>query len=83
MKYLVFVQDEFDNNYYIGVYNKLRNAIPTINKWLEQYDTKIEELNAYDSTFDKCFDKMIETPNNEFIMVRGFILNDTDLKPLD
>lgn len=77
-KYEVFIQDEWNNNYLMGFYNKLDDAIPDVNNFLESYNTKIDELNEYPSTFSTCFDKEVETPNGEFIMVRGFIL-DTDV----
>lgn len=83
MKFLVFTQDEYNNNYYIGVFNELKNAIPKINEWLEVYEVQITELTRYPSTFGYCFDKEIITPNEEYVYVRGFILDDEELKPVD
>ena len=73
--YLVFMQDEYNNNYYLGIYKQLKDSIKDINEWLETYDTKIEELNEYPSTFGTCFDQTVETPNDEFLMIRGFVLD--------
>ena len=73
--YLIFMQDEYNNNYYLGVYKQLKDSIKDINEWLETYNTKIEELSEYPSTFGTCFDQTIETPNDEFLMIRGFVLD--------
>lgn len=73
-KYLVFIQDEWNNLYWIGEFKKLEDALPDINEWLEGYDVSINELKEYVSTFGMCFDREVETPNEEIVMVRGFIL---------
>jgi len=83
MRFLVFTQDEYNNNYYIGVFNELENAIPKINEWLGGYEVQITELTRYPGTFGYCFDKEIITPNEEYVYVRGFILDDEELKPID
>lgn len=75
-KYIVFMQDEYNNLYWIGKFRKLSNAIPKINKWLEPYEVQIEELKEYPSTFGMCFDTKIETKNEEIVMIRGFILEE-------
>ena len=31
-RYLVFIEDEYFNNIYMGVYGKLEDALPDINK---------------------------------------------------
>lgn len=82
-KYIVFTQDEYNNLYFRGIYNDLKNAIPDINDWLDIYNVKIKELNEYPSTFGMCFDKEIEVDESYFVYVRGFILTDEELKPVD
>lgn len=72
-RYLVIMQDEWNNLYYMGEYKELIDALPDINDFLEAYDIKLDELNEYPSTFGMCFDKDIET-NSGFVMVRGFVL---------
>ncbi len=83
MKYLVFTQDEFNNNYFIGIYKDLKRAIPDINDWLEIYGTKIDELNIHSGTYDSCFDKEIMTQDDTCVMIRGFILDEEHLKAVD
>lgn len=73
-KYIIFMQDEWNNLYLIGFYDNLSDAIPEINDWLEIYDVKIDELEEYPSTFGYAFDKEIETKDETVLMVRGFIL---------
>ena len=75
-RYIVFMQDEYNNLYWIGEYKNLSSAIPDINEWLKIYNVSIDELTEYPSTFNMCFDKEIETPNEEIVMVRGFILEE-------
>lgn len=81
--YLVILQDEWNNLYYIGEYNELKDAIPDLNDQLSIYDVKLEEddLHEYPSTFGMCFD--LDLCNLERyedkdeicgVMVRGFIL---------
>lgn len=75
-KYIIFMQDEWNNLYLMGFYNNLDDAIPDINDWLEVYNVKLDlgELTEYPSTFGYTFDKEIETLTEEVVMVRGFIL---------
>lgn len=75
-RYIVIIQDEWNNLYYIGEFTNLSDAIPDINEWLETYNVSIDELTEYASTFGMCFDKEIETPDEETVMVRGFILEE-------
>jgi hypothetical protein len=70
------MQDEWNNLYWVGEFTNLSDAIPDINEWLEIYKVSINELNEYPSTFGMCFDTEIETPNEETVMVRGFILEE-------
>ena len=74
-KYEVFIQDEWNNIYLVGFYDNLEDAIPEVNEFLETYNMKIDELKEYPSTFGSCFDKEVETPNGEIVMIRGFILS--------
>lgn len=73
-KYLVFTQDEWNNLYYMGTYDNLDDAIPDVNNWLSVYDIQIDELKEYPSTFGMCFDKEVKTKDEQFLMIRGFIL---------
>lgn len=72
-KYFVIIQDEWNNLYYIGQYNALKDAIPEVNDFLKIYNTKIDELEEYAGTFGKCFDKVVEVDEFTEIMIRGFI----------
>lgn len=72
--YIVFVQDEYNNDWLMGVFKRLEEAVPEINSFLENYGTEIDELKEYPSTFGSCFDKEIETPNGEYLMIRGFYI---------
>lgn len=85
--YEVFMQDEYNNCYFIGFYNELKNAVPDINSFLEPYDAKIETLEEYPSTFGECFDTEVfketngdDDPDSGWtgVMIRGFIF-DADL----
>lgn len=76
-RYIVFMQDmTWNNMYWIGEYKVLADAIPEINEFLSGYDTQIEELIEYPSTFNMCFDKEIDLgeDSDECLMIRGFIL---------
>lgn len=73
-KYLVITQDEWNNLYFMGFFDDLKDAIPEVNDWLSIYDVSIDELKEYPSTLGMCFDKEIETPDENVVMVRGFIL---------
>lgn len=72
--YIVFVQDEYNNDWLMGVFKRLEEAVPEINSFLENYGTEIDELKEYPSTFGSCFDKEIEAPNGEYLMIRGFYI---------
>ena len=72
-KYEVIIQDEWNNLYQIGFYDRLEDAIPEINEFLSVYEVEITELKEYSSTFGMCFDTEIETKDENTIMVRGFI----------
>lgn len=76
MRYLVFLQDIWNNLYWIGEYGSLDDAIPDINKELDVYGVQIDELKEYPSTFGMCFDKEVylDEEEGEAIMIRGFIL---------
>ena len=72
-KYFVIIQDEWNNLYYIGQYNKLEEAIPDVNDFLKTYNVQIKELTEYSSTFGMCFDKPVEIDEFTEIMIRRFI----------
>ena len=74
-KYQVIIQDEWNNLHHIGFYDKLNDALPDINEFLEPYGAKVETLKERASTFDSCFDIDVETKDDEIIMVRGFIFS--------
>lgn len=76
MKYLVMMQDEWNNLYYMGQYQNLNDAVPDVNDWLKIYETQIDSIEEYPGTFGMVFDKEIETPNEEIVMIRGFILEE-------
>ena len=80
--YEVFMSDEYSNNYLIGFYHELKNAVPAINDFLVPYEAKIETLEEYPSTFGECFDTEVvkEVENDEEdnwtgVMIRGFIFD--------
>lgn len=77
------MQDEWNNLYYMGEYQKLEDSIDDINGFLSVYDVVIkkEDLKEYTSTFGEVFDldigMMYEDRDDLFgLMVRGFILYD-------
>lgn len=74
-RYIVFMQDIWNNLYWVGEFDNLEDAIPKINDTLSGYGVSIDELKEYPSTFSMCFDTEIEIDENETIMIRGFILD--------
>ena len=84
-RYLVIMQDEWNNLYYMGEYKELKDSIEDINGFLEVYDVKIKDgdLKEYASTVGGAFDldigMMYEDRDDLVgIMVRGFILYDDE-----
>ena len=82
-RYLVIMQDEWNNLYYIGEYKKLIESLQDINDFLKVYNVAIQadDLKEYTSTFGMCFDLDIGMMFDDRedllgIMVRGFILDD-------
>ena len=76
-KYQVIMQDEYNNLYHIGFYDKLSDALPDVNDWLSTYNTKIDEIEEYPSTFNTCFDRDIEVEDGENVVyLRGFIFDE-------
>ena len=82
-RYLVIMQDEWNNLYYLGEYKQLKDSISDINEFLSVYDFQIKEddLKEYASTFGEIFDLdigMMDEDRDDLvgIMVRGFILYD-------
>ena len=82
-RYLVIMQDEWNNLYYIGEYKKLIESLQDINDFLKVYNVVIQadDLKEYTSTFGMCFDLDIGMMFDDRedllgIMVRGFILED-------
>lgn len=73
-KFQVIMQDEYNNLYNLGFYDSLDDSIEDINKWLEPYETTIDSLETYVSSFNITFDKEIETKDGNIVMVRGFTL---------
>lgn len=82
-RYLVMIQDEWNNLYFMGEYKELKDSIPDINDFLSAYDISIssDDLKEYAGTFGGVFDldigMMYEDRDDLFgLMVRGFILYD-------
>ena len=89
--YEVFLTDIWNNNYLLGFYKDLDDAIVDINKYIdnEDYHLKKGDLKEYPSTFDYCFDTNVydihynnnpkgiedEYCEDEDIQIRGFILD--------
>ena len=79
--YMVFIQDEWNNNHYIGLFYRLKDAIPGINNFLKDYNISVNSLEKYPSTFGECFDKEVWTKDKQTcIYIRGFILTKEDLE---
>ncbi len=77
--YVVFLEDEYMNNWFIGVYKKLEDSLEDVNKELATYGKSIDCLTAHSSTFDECFDTEIELDEG-MIMIRGFYIENIQLK---
>ena len=82
-RYLVIMQDEWNNLYYIGEYKKLIESLQDINDFLKVYNVAIQadDLKEYARIFGMCFDLDIGMMFDDRedllgIMVRGFILED-------
>lgn len=82
-RYLVIMQDEWNNLCYIGEYKELKESLQDINDFLEVYNVAIQadDLKEYENTFGMCFDLDIgmifdDREDLSGIMVRGFILED-------
>lgn len=73
-KYIVFMQDEWNNLYWIGEFDQLDKALPDINEWLKPYNTSIDGLREYTSTFGPAFDREVEADGDTLLMIRGFVL---------
>lgn len=72
-QYMVMMQDEWNNLYYLGLYKELQDALPDVNEFLEVYNVSLEELSEYPSTLGACFDTEVEIDGG-VIMVRGFVM---------
>lgn len=93
--YNIFLTDIWNNNYLIGFYRNLDDAIEEINKCIpnEKFFLEKGDLKEYPSTFNSCFDVSIldiysnkhqdedDTYFDEFedLWVRGFILDGDEL----
>ena len=85
--YQVFIQDEWNNNYFLGFYKTLKGSIRDINQFLKVYGVKIKssDLRAHASTLGECFDTCLADvfEDNEdvaCIYIRGFIFDKKDLE---
>lgn len=72
-KYMVMIQDEWNNLYYLGEFKELKDALPDINDFLEVYNVSLEILEEYPSTLGYCFDTEVEVDGG-VVMIRGFVL---------
>lgn len=77
--YIIFLQDEYNNNFYIGAYKELKDSLKDVNNMLSIYGEKIDELKERPSTFDECFDLEIEREEG-VIMIRGFYIDNITFK---
>ena len=84
-KYEVVFVDEYNNWYFVGFFDTLEEAEPELNTYLREYtdeetgeplelsDTSsLGRLTEYPSSFDYCFDRIIDVPEG-CIQIRGFI----------
>ena len=71
--YQVIIQDEWNNLYHMGFYDKLEDSLTNVNNFLAAYDVEIEELTEYPSTFCWCFDKKVYVDEWTCVYIRGFI----------
>ena len=79
--YQVIMKDEWNNLYCLGFFNTLEEALPEVNEWLSTYDTTIDEIFEYPSTFSMCFDQDIEVEDGQnCVYLRGFILDKDKIK---
>ena len=78
MIYQVIMQDEYNNLECLGFYPTLDDALPDINNWLSLYDTSIDSLSEYPSTFSMCFDRDVDVEDCT-VYIRGFILDEEAL----
>lgn len=79
-KYQVIIQDEYNNLYMVGFYDKLDDSIEEINKYLDVYGVQLKkgDLVEYPGTYDNRFDLELSDlfegkEEVEGIMIRGFI----------
>ena len=85
--YEVIMQDEWDNLTLLGFYKNLDDSIDDINSFLTTYGVEIKkgDVHEYAGTLESVFDTNIGDllENEELcgVMVRGFILDEEDLKP--
>lgn len=93
--YLIFLSDIWNNNYLVGFYKDLNDAIDDINAQIQNEKFYLEkgDLKEYPSTFDYCFDTSIldiyssKHPKEEDtyfdeiedMWVRGFIIDGDEL----
>lgn len=93
--YVVFLNDVWNNDYLVGFYKDLNDAIDEINLNImnEKYHLEKGDLKEYPSTFNSCFDVCIgdiyyaKHPSEEDeyyheednLWVKGFILDGDEL----
>lgn len=74
--YEVFVQDTWNNNYWLGWFTDLDNCLEKVNSYIQNDKYKLHsgDLKEYPSTFNYCFDREIyDEDSDEVTYVRGFI----------
>ena len=72
-KYQVIFQDEYNNLYHLGFYDKLEESLEDINNQLKVYNLHLDEIKERAGSFGRRFDVELITEDGECIMIRGFI----------
>ena len=76
-RYIVFIQDMWNNLHWVGEFNNLGDAIPDLKTFTEGYENvNLDGLCVRAGTFGPVFDTEIwnDEDSGDYLMVRGFIL---------
>ena len=73
--YEVFIQDEYNNNWWLGWYANLDDSIDDINGFILEDNLKLSKggLQEYMSTLGYCFDREVYDDDGHYYCIRGFI----------